>query len=120
MDKSKELVEPRNVSMYAVHWATVQAYSKDQGYGSTSAGLRRIVDEWVELKKAAVTREALYYELEGRFAELFVAATNALEADGDGYDVRGRLEATLQRVAPRRAIPHAGVPAGLMKGVGGE
>jgi len=40
-------VEPRNVSMYPVHWATVDAYAKDAGYGSTSAALRRIVDEWL-------------------------------------------------------------------------
>jgi len=45
-------VEPRNVTMYPVHWATVDAYAKDGGYPSTSAALRRIVDEWVHLKQA--------------------------------------------------------------------
>ena len=107
MDKAKELVEPRNVSMYAVHWATVEAYAKDQGYGSVSAGLRRIVDEWLELKQAAQARETDFYELEGRFSELFAAASNALQADeDDGYDVRAQLEATLGRVRRRRITPH--------------
>lgn len=51
MDKDKELVEARNVTMYPSHWAAVDAYAKDMGYGSTSAALRRIVDEWQEFKK---------------------------------------------------------------------
>jgi len=38
--------------MYPVHWATVDAYAKDAGYPSTSAALRRIIDEWIQLKKA--------------------------------------------------------------------
>ena len=50
MRRQGNRVQPRNVSMYGKQWATVQAYAKDQGYSSTSAALRRIVDEWVELK----------------------------------------------------------------------
>lgn len=42
----RKLVEPRNVTMYPIQWATVDAYAKDGGYSSTSAALRRIVDEW--------------------------------------------------------------------------
>lgn len=49
-DSEKDLVEPRNVTMYPQHWATVDAYAKDMGYGSTSAALRRIVDEWKQFK----------------------------------------------------------------------
>ena len=47
-------VEPRNVTMYPVQWATVDSFAKDTGYPSTSAALRRIVDEWVQLKQAAL------------------------------------------------------------------
>lgn len=47
-------VEPRNVTMYPGHWATVDAFAKDTGYPSTSAALRRIVDEWRELKRDAL------------------------------------------------------------------
>jgi len=46
-DDSRPMAEPRSVSMYPQHWATVDAYAKDAGYGSTSAALRRIVDEWL-------------------------------------------------------------------------
>lgn len=49
-DQEKDIVEPRSVTMYSQHWATVDAYAKDMGYGSTSAALRRIVDEWKLLK----------------------------------------------------------------------
>lgn len=51
MNTDGQRVEPRNVSMYPIHWATVDAYAKDAGYPSTSAALRRIVDEWVVLKQ---------------------------------------------------------------------
>ena len=51
-DPDKDLVEPRNVTMYPVQWATVDAYAKDRGYPSTSAALRRIVDEWKQFKAA--------------------------------------------------------------------
>ena len=51
---SDEKFEPRSVTMNPTHWATVDAYAKDAGYPSTSAALRRIVDEWTQLKKAAL------------------------------------------------------------------
>lgn len=51
------LVEARNVTMYPLHWATVDAYAKDMGYGSTSAALRRIVDEWRQFKGAQLQME---------------------------------------------------------------
>jgi len=54
MNTDGQRVEPRNVSMYPIHWATVDAYAKDAGYPSTSAALRRIVDEWIHLKKASL------------------------------------------------------------------
>lgn len=47
-------VEPRNVTMYPIHWATVDAYAKDAGYPSTSSALRRIIVEWVVLKEATL------------------------------------------------------------------
>lgn len=54
MADKKQLVKIRTVSMYPIHWATVDAYAKDTGYPSTSAALRRIIDEWIQLKKAAL------------------------------------------------------------------
>lgn len=51
-EESRLMVEARSVSMYPVHWATVDAYAKDAGYGSTSAALRRIIDEWIQLRQA--------------------------------------------------------------------
>lgn len=51
---NNELVEPRNVTMYPIHWATVDAYAKDMGYPSTSAALRRIVDEWIQLRHGQI------------------------------------------------------------------
>jgi hypothetical protein len=38
--------------MYPTQWTIVQQFSQDQGYGSTSAALRRIVDEWKQMKSA--------------------------------------------------------------------
>lgn len=55
-DPDKDLVEPRNVTMYPHHWAEVDKYAREMGYGSTSASLRRIVDEWKQFK---VTQMAL-------------------------------------------------------------
>jgi hypothetical protein len=45
-DKSRERVQVRAVSMYPMHWAIVDSFARDQGYGSLSAALRRIIDEW--------------------------------------------------------------------------
>ena len=50
MTGDRELVETQNVSMYPSHWATVRQFAKDQGYGNTSAALRRIIDEWRQMK----------------------------------------------------------------------
>ena len=47
---NNDKVEPRNVTMYPLEWSTVDAYAKDMGYGSTSAALRRIVNEWKQFK----------------------------------------------------------------------
>lgn len=42
-------VEGRHITMYSRQWATVESYAKDQGF-NVSLALRRIIDEWVELK----------------------------------------------------------------------
>ena len=105
-DDSQDLSTPRSVSMYGRHWATVAAYAKDQGYGSVSAALRRIVDEWLELKAVALSREAGFHDLEERFGELLAAATQALEAkEDDGYDARAHLETTVNRVSRDHTRP---------------
>ena len=56
-ENDNDKVEPRNVTMYPQHWATVDAYAKDMGYGSTSSALRRIVDEWKHLKSKQLAFE---------------------------------------------------------------
>lgn len=58
-DNGRELVEPRNVSMYPLHWSTVEALAKDGGFGNTSAALRRIVDEWAEAKQFQMMAKAV-------------------------------------------------------------
>lgn len=42
-------VEPGNVTLYPIDWATIDALAKDKGLGR-SAALRIIVREWTELK----------------------------------------------------------------------
>jgi len=53
--------------MYGNDWATVDAYAKDMGYPSTSAALRRIIDEWRTFKGAQLplmlTDEKVSYEV---------------------------------------------------------
>jgi len=56
-DKSRERVQVRAVSMYPMHWAIVDSFARDQGYGSLSAALRRIIDEW-HREKSAQSRRA--------------------------------------------------------------
>jgi len=51
---NKETVEPRNVTMYPSHWQIVDQYAQDRGYPSTSAALRRIVDEWTQFTRAQI------------------------------------------------------------------
>ena len=51
-ESRRELVQVRAVSMYPTQWTIVHRFSHDQGYGSTSAALRRIVDEWEQMRLA--------------------------------------------------------------------
>jgi len=48
----RDRVQAKAVSMYPTQWAIVQQFAQDQGYGSTSAALRRIVDEWARSRAA--------------------------------------------------------------------
>jgi len=48
--KNDEKVEPRNVTMYPDHWATVDEYAQAEGF-TVSLALRKIVVEWAELKE---------------------------------------------------------------------
>ena len=64
-DNNRELVEPRNITMYPTHWATVDAYAKDMGYPSTSAALRRIIDEWLDLRTRQLVDATTPYTAEG-------------------------------------------------------
>ena len=58
MTQQRDNVEARNVTMYPVQWATVDSFGKDYGYPSTSAALRRIVDEWQQFKGAQLPLDA--------------------------------------------------------------
>ena len=49
MAEDRELVEAKNITLLPSHWATIYTFAKDRSYASTSAALRRIIDEWVIL-----------------------------------------------------------------------
>jgi uncharacterized protein YecA (UPF0149 family) len=53
-ERQRQLVQVKAVSMYPAQWTIVNQFSQDQGYGSTSAALRRIVDEWKQMKSAGL------------------------------------------------------------------
>lgn len=62
-------VTANTVTLYPKHWATIDAYAKDMGYPSTSASLRRIIDEWVTLKSkqlSLLTDERPAYAADGQ------------------------------------------------------
>ena len=50
MKREKDLVEPRNITLYPIHWSIIESFAKDLGYPSTSSAIRRIIDEWVQMK----------------------------------------------------------------------
>jgi len=50
--RNQDLTKVTSVTMYPQQWATVRAHAKDGGYGSVSAALRRIVDEWLTFRQA--------------------------------------------------------------------
>ena len=45
-----EQTERRTITMYPIHWATVDDFARDQFYGNTSLAVRRIIDEWKQFK----------------------------------------------------------------------
>ena len=51
MSEDRELTEARSITIYPTQWATVEAFAKDRGYPSVSSALRRIIDEWLDMKK---------------------------------------------------------------------
>jgi len=93
----KELVQTKGISMYPHQWATIEAYAKDGGYTSTAAGLRRIVDEWFDMKKAAHSHEAATNRYQNALLDLLAAVTQALAEHDDGDVARERLIAATGR-----------------------
>ncbi len=59
MAEQRELTVARNVTLYPRHWDAAFRVSKEHDYDSLSAGLRRIVNEWLVIKgtDASVERE---------------------------------------------------------------
>jgi len=51
MAEQKELTVPRNVTLYPRHLDAAFAVSEEHDYNSISAGLRRIVNEWLAMKE---------------------------------------------------------------------
>ena len=58
MKKEKDLVEPRNITLYPINWSIIESFAKDMGYPSTSSAIRRIIDEWVQMKQDSSTSKA--------------------------------------------------------------
>ena len=52
MERKREKLEPRSITLYPLDWATATQVAKDFGLGSVSAGLRFIVRDWIRLKAA--------------------------------------------------------------------
>ena len=52
-----DLAEQRSVTLYPRHWATIDSYAKDEGF-SRSLALRKIIEEWLQLKRDLVRQEA--------------------------------------------------------------
>lgn len=49
MTKDDKVVA-RTMTLYPMHWAAIDSYAAKMGYPSTSAALRRIIDEWRTVK----------------------------------------------------------------------
>jgi len=45
----KERMEAGNVTLLPSHWNSINKFAAEQSYSSTSAALRRIIDEWLVL-----------------------------------------------------------------------
>lgn len=52
MTDEREPVERKSVTMRPSNWATVEGYANQMGDDSISKALRRIVEEWAQLKQA--------------------------------------------------------------------
>jgi len=57
MSSGNSMVVVKGISLYPQHWAVIASYAKDMGYPSLASALRRILDEWVELKTAELDQE---------------------------------------------------------------
>jgi Arc/MetJ-type ribon-helix-helix transcriptional regulator len=69
-------METAAFSLTNEHVATVRAYAKDGGYPSVSAALRRIIDEWMEMRQfQGLARGVLRAQLAGA-----ITAEEAVEA----------------------------------------
>jgi len=62
MSQVKETAEVRSFMLYPSQQAVILQLAKDQGYSSQSSALRRIIDEWVELKAHLLVDSPATYE----------------------------------------------------------
>lgn len=51
---TEQRVQMGAVTLYPNHWATIKAFAKDMGYPSTSSALRRVIDEWLSMRRERV------------------------------------------------------------------
>ena len=113
---SRQHAQPRNVTMYPRQWEAVESCAQERGFGSNSAALRAIVEEWGDLRASVATTRARCTILEDRYLELLTASHALLtldpETDHDGP--RANLAAAVQRgterLQPGLPLPFAEVP----------
>ena len=56
MPREREIhMEARHVTLHPLNWITVDSFAKEMGYPSTSAALRRVIDEWFTMKQQEQT-----------------------------------------------------------------
>ena len=55
-------MERHSISMPSLYWVIAQAYAKEMSYGGISPSLRRIIEEWLEFRKAELPFLALLVE----------------------------------------------------------
>lgn len=110
MDNNQPQMQNRGINLSDRHWATVKSFAKDQGY-NTSLALRRIIDEWIQYKAAALDQAAAYNDLESRFLMLVAAVQRSLASDDNaGYALRQLQLALAQTLNPSQPL-HAANPS---------
>ena len=85
----KQLVEPRNISMYPEHWAVLHQICKEISLASVSAANRYVITDWQRLKQRELEGNGRLMRVVAGYLAKTITAEEAMEAIAGSPEMLG-------------------------------